>query len=87
MSRFDQNEEDSGNTDFVAKTNCYTDKRWRMQTSDGTAQDTPLMEFALRTLTHSFSISGKGFQDVWNIDLGRLRRLHCDPHCTSDSSL
>ena len=34
--------------------------------------DTPLLRFAERTLTHSFCISGMGFQDVWNIDLGRL---------------
>jgi uncharacterized radical SAM superfamily Fe-S cluster-containing enzyme/NAD-dependent SIR2 family protein deacetylase len=72
MSRFNQNDQDTEQTDFVAKTNCYTDKRWRYQSAKEKSADTLLKKFALRTLTHSFSISGKGFQDVWNVDLGRL---------------
>ena len=74
MTRFHQNDCDTEQTDFVEKTNKYTDKRWRIQDgAEEKAKTSPLMKFALRTLTHSFSISGKGFQDVWNIDLGRLR--------------
>ena len=69
-SRFDQNSGDSEKTDFVEKTNKYTVKRWRFQPEK--QMDTPLLRFAERTLTHSFCISGMGFQDVWNIDLGRL---------------
>lgn len=71
MSNRNQNCGDTEKTDFVAKTNAYTDKRWRFQ-EEKTA-DSPLMRFAMRTMTHSFSISGMGFQDVWNIDLGRLQ--------------
>ena len=70
MSERDQNSCDTERTDFVEKTNRYTTKRWRYQA--GAEADTPLMRFAMRTLTHSFCISGMGFQDVWNIDLGRL---------------
>lgn len=70
LSSFDQNTADTEKTDFVAKTNCYTDKRWRMQ--QGAEAKSELQKFALRTFTHSFSVSGMGFQDVWNLDLGRL---------------
>lgn len=72
MTRFDQNDGDTEKTDFVSKTNCYTDKRWRLQKAES-QPETPIKKFALRTLTHSFSVSGKGFQDVWNVDLGRLQ--------------
>lgn len=70
MSSYDQNDADTEATDFVRKTNRYTVKRWKGQQEQ--AMDTPLLRFAERTLTHSFCISGMGFQDVWNIDLGRL---------------
>lgn len=71
MSNKDQNCCDTEDTDFVEKTNVYTDKRWRFQT--GKSGDSKLMKFVMRTLTHSFCVSGMGFQDVWNIDLGRLK--------------
>lgn len=75
-----QNCDDTEKTDFVAKTNRYTDKRWRFQPEG--YSDKPLIRFAMRTMTHSFSVSGKGFQDVWNIDLGRLRG--CCVHAVTD---
>ena len=69
-----QNTQDTEQTDFVTKTNCYTDKRWRLQQDNGDVDSpSPLLAFARRTMTHSFSISGMGFQDVWNLDLGRLK--------------
>ncbi len=71
LSERSQNDGDTERTDFVEKTNKYTQKRWRYQ--PGGQADTALGRFALRTLTHSFCISGMGFQDVWNLDLGRLR--------------
>lgn len=71
MSKREQNKADTEKTDFVAKTNVYTDRRWRFQSQSETGG--PLMKFVMRTLTHSFCISGMGFQDVWNIDLGRLK--------------
>ena len=80
LSEKTQNAGDTEETDFVAKTNRYTDKRWRFQPEK--QSDRPLIDFALRTMTHSFSISGKGFQDVWNIDLGRLRG--CCVHSVTD---
>jgi len=73
MTDRNQNCGDTEETDFVEKTNLYTDKRWRRQSGEVKTADSPLMKFAIRTLTHSFSISGMGFQDVWNIDLGRLQ--------------
>lgn len=71
MSDSRQNCGDTEQTDFVAKTNRHTDKRWRFQPEH--PSDSPLQRFAMRTMTHSLSISGMGFQDVWNIDLGRLK--------------
>lgn len=70
MSNKNQNCGDTEETDFVEKTNVYTDKRWRFQS--GEKKEGKLMKFVMRTLTHSFCVSGMGFQDVWNIDLGRL---------------
>ena len=64
---------DTEDTDFVAKTNSYTNKRWRLQNARSGPEFSELKKFALRTLTHSFSVSGMGFQDAWNIDTGRLR--------------
>lgn len=71
MSHWDQNKDDTEITDFVEKTNVYTNKRWRMQPERET--ESKLIKFVTRTLTHSFCISGMGFQDAWNIDLGRLK--------------
>lgn len=71
MSNSRQNCGDTEETDFVAKTNDYTDKRWRFQQT--AKPESKLMKFVTRTLTHSFCVSGMGFQDVWNIDLGRLK--------------
>ena len=71
MSNSRQNCADTEETDFVAKTNVYTDKRWRFQQT--AKPESKLMKFVTRTLTHSFCVSGMGFQDVWNIDLGRLK--------------
>ena len=71
MSNSRQNCADTEETDFVAKTNDYTDKRWRFQQT--AKPESKLMKFVTRTLTHSFCVSGMGFQDVWNIDLGRLK--------------
>lgn len=71
MSNKNQNCGDTEETDFVEKTNVYTDKRWRYQSAKG--GEGKLMKFVMRTLTHSFCVSGMGFQDVWNIDLGRLK--------------
>jgi Predicted Fe-S oxidoreductases len=87
MTRKNQNDCDTEKTDFVAKTNLYTDKRWRLQTEEEESGDkSPLLRFARRTMTHSFSVSGKGFQDVWNIDLGRLQGC-CVHMVTSDGAL
>ena len=87
MTRKNQNDFDTEKTDFVAKTNLYTDKRWRLQTEEEESGDkSPLLRFARRTMTHSFSVSGKGFQDVWNIDLGRLQGC-CVHMVTSDGAL
>ncbi len=82
-----QNDGDTEQTDFVAKTNAYTDKRWRLQGGPNEQEaKTPLLRLARRTMTHSFSLSGKGFQDVWNIDLGRLHGC-CVHMVTAEATL
>lgn len=73
VSHFNQNENDTEETDFVAKTNEFTKKRWRINEETGVLPTSSLRRFALRTLTHSFVISGMGFQDAWNVDIGRLK--------------
>jgi len=68
-----QNAADTAETDFVEKTNRYTEKRWRYQPGTNVPPKNELERFALRTVTHSFCLSGMGFQDVWNVDLERLK--------------
>lgn len=73
VSYFEQNAADTEETDFVKKTNDFTMKRWRMTERSKDEVEGELQKFALRTLTHSFVISGMGFQDIWNVDIGRLK--------------
>lgn len=73
VSWFEQNAGDTEETDFVKKTNDFTRKRWRMSDMMAEKPKSEIKRFALRTMTHSFVISGMGFQDVWNVDIGRLK--------------
>ena len=62
---------------FVAKANKYTKEHWQLakpeddksEKNQGSAMD----RFAKRLKDYTLSITGMHFQDVWNIDLGRLK--------------
>lgn len=73
LSYFEQNAKDNEETDFVKKTNDFTVQRWRMQDSTCEQPKSAIGRFARRMATHSFVISGMGFQDIWNVDIGRLK--------------
>ena len=73
LSYFEQNAKDTEETDFVKKTNDFTVQRWRMQDSTSEQPKSAIGRFARRMATHSFVISGMGFQDIWNVDIGRLK--------------
>ena len=61
-------------TDFPQKANAFTNKYWRMSLSQQERNGgSPMREFRARLRTHTLAISGMGFQDVWNIDIGRLQ--------------
>ena len=60
--------------DYAGAANRFTNARWRYQAGQSEADNTSLMQrFAERLASHSLSITGMGFQDVWNVDIGRLR--------------
>ncbi len=62
-------------TDFSAKTNAFTNKFWRMpgDRKEPLAQKEDMRAFMKRLRDYTLSVSGMGFQDVYNIDMGRLR--------------
>lgn len=64
-------------TDFAKQTNIFTNKHWRMRehSDESDAKQTPeeIKDFLKRIQDYTLTISGMGFQDVWNIDIGRLR--------------
>lgn len=72
-------------TDFARRANAFTNKHWRLQDaevlpagSDGnTVSRHPdrrsMKEFIRRLKNYTLSVSGMGFQDAYNIDLGRLK--------------
>jgi uncharacterized radical SAM superfamily Fe-S cluster-containing enzyme len=55
-------------TDFARRANAFTSAHWRMPV-EGEKQGS----FRERLKSYTLSITGMGFQDVWNIDLGRLK--------------
>jgi uncharacterized radical SAM superfamily Fe-S cluster-containing enzyme len=59
--------------DYAKEANRYTNTYWRMNEEDGGKEATSKTdEFWRRFATHTLSVSGMGFQDVWNIDIARL---------------
>ena len=71
-----QNEMLSGKTDFAAKTNAFTSKHWAMPKPGKKAEKSPhiaMEKFKARLRDYTLAVSGMGFQDVWNIDISRLR--------------
>lgn len=74
-----QNEDVSADTDFSVKTNTFTNRFWRLSQdkSDGTdekkATGKDMLRFMKRLRDYTLTVSGMGFQDVFNIDLKRLK--------------
>ena len=70
-----QNESVPVTTDFSAKTNAFTNKFWRQpqEKKDPAARRQDMRSFMKRLRDYTLSISGMGFQDAYNIDLGRLK--------------
>ena len=62
-------------TDFSAKTNAFTNKFWRQpqEKKDPAARRQDMRSFMKRLRDYTLSISGMGFQDAYNFDLGRLK--------------
>ena len=62
-------------TDFSAKTNAFTNKFWRQpqDKKEPAAHRRDMRAFMKRLRDYTLSISGMGFQDAYNIDLGRLK--------------
>lgn len=55
------------------KANEFTNKHWRLPEQRKAQGNNPLSAFKTRLRDYSLSLSGMGFQDAWNIDIGRLR--------------
>ena len=68
-----QNELLSDKTDFAGKTNAFTRAHWRMSDSIMKDGQSEMERFRSRLRDYTLSVSGMGFQDVWNIDIGRLK--------------
>jgi uncharacterized radical SAM superfamily Fe-S cluster-containing enzyme len=67
---------------FPLKANAYTNKFWRMSDECRYEQKkTPVAEAAQRLRNYTLSITGMHFQDVWSIDLQRLKG--CCVHVTT----
>jgi len=61
-------------TDFARKVNTFTNARWRMpEERENKTNGTAMSSFVERLRNYTLSITGMGFQDVWNIDIGRLK--------------
>lgn len=60
-------------TDFAAQTNKYTNEHWRIKEALPPKKGSKTLSFLERLQNYMLSISGMGFQDIWNIDLKRLR--------------
>ncbi len=78
----------SPSTDFPGRANKYTNRHWRManHTESVEGAGSGIDDFAKRITEYTLSVTGMGFQDVWNIDLSRLRGC-CVHIATSDGNL
>lgn len=79
-----QNKSVPSSTDFSAKTNAFTNKFWRQpdRSREPSAKKEDMRAFMRRLRDYTLTISGMGFQDVFNIDLGRLKG--CCVHIITD---
>ena len=80
-----QNKEVPEGTDFARKANAFTNKHWKLQDEEAlplgkssrAGETRPgrksMKEFIRRLKNYTLSVSGMGFQDAYNIDIGRLK--------------
>lgn len=77
-------------TDFAKKTNAFTNAHWRMAKAEKTQEQSRMAAFRARLRDYTLAVTGMGFADVWNIDIGRLkgccvqvitRRMQAVPLC------
>ncbi|PAB60572.1 radical SAM (seleno)protein TrsS [Anaeromicrobium sediminis] len=58
---------------FARNTNNFTEKYWKQNSVEASNKDSELATFSKRLRTYSLSISAMPFQDVWNIDINRVK--------------
>ncbi len=58
---------------FARNTNDFTEKFWKQNTCECSSDKSELAKFNKRVKEYSLTISGMPFQDVWNIDLDRIK--------------
>lgn len=74
ITKEEQNTLLNSSTDFAKKANSFTNAHWRIASKESGSNDINAMsKFKERLRDYTLSISGMGFQDVWNVDIGRLR--------------
>lgn len=85
ISEEDQKLSKTGSIDFAKKTNEFTNLHWRMNTTEKKQNltNSQISKFVKRLKEYTLTITGMGFQDVWNIDIKRLKG--CCVHVISGS--
>ena len=82
----------SSHTDFPKKANIFTNQHWRIAdhrwitSGSGRQGGNDMKNFIKRVQEYTLSVTGMGFQDAWNIDLGRVRGC-CVHVATADGNL
>lgn len=61
------------NTNFAKNTNEFTNKHWRMSAETKFVKQGSMLSFLERLQKYMLTISAMGFQDIWNIDIERLK--------------
>lgn len=64
---------DSKMEKFARNTNDFTEKYWKQNSVQANSEDNELAKFSKRVRNYSLSISAMPFQDVWNIDINRIK--------------
>lgn len=64
---------DSKMEKFARNTNDFTEKYWKQNSVTTDSKDTELAKFSKRVRNYSLSISAMPFQDVWNVDINRVK--------------
>lgn len=70
-----QNAAESQRKDFEKKANAFTNAYWRIASDNKSEHNVSeeMGKFKTRLKNYTLTVSGMGFQDVWNIDIGRLK--------------